>query len=169
MDEDIVAAVQWLAARSDVSPRKIALLGVSMGGEVAVRVAARRPDVRATVAEGLRGGAKDASAADESWLGVAQLTVLGALSSILTGEDMESDADLVERIVPRPLMLISAGSGVEADTNRVFVRRGGESTEHWNLPDAAHASAIATAPEAYESRVIPFLDRALSVRPARGS
>jgi hypothetical protein len=63
-------------------------------------------------------------------------------------------------------MLISAGRGVEADTNHVFVRRGSGSTEHWNLPDAAHASAIRTDPQAYERRVIPFLDRALSMRPA---
>jgi pimeloyl-ACP methyl ester carboxylesterase len=168
MDEDAVAAVQWLAARRDVSPKKVALLGVSMGAEVAVRVAARRSDVRATVAEGLRGGAGDASAAGESWLAVAQLAVLGAVGSILTGEGMGSDADLVERIAPRPLMLISAGRGVEADISRVFVRRASGSTEHWNLPDAAHASAIRTDPQAYERRVIPFLDRALAVPPAPG-
>ena len=168
MDEDIVAAVRWVAARRDVSPKKVALLGVSMGAEVAVRVAARHRDVRAIVAEGLRGGAKDASAAGESWLEVAQLAALGAVSSLLTGEDAGSDADLVERIAPRPLMLISAGRDVEEDINRVFVRRAGASTEHWNLPDAAHASAIGTDPEGYERRVIAFLDRALSVRPARG-
>lgn len=163
MDEDVAAAVGWLAARGDVDPKKVALLGVSMGAEVAVRVAARRRDVSATVAEGLRGGAKDASAAGESWLGVAQIAALGAVSSVLTGEGMGSDADLVERIAPRPLMLLSAGTGVEADINRTFVRRGGGPTEHWNIPDAAHASAIRTDPQAYERRVIPFLDRTLSV------
>jgi pimeloyl-ACP methyl ester carboxylesterase len=169
MDEDIAAAVRWLAARGDVNPRKVALLGVSMGAEVAVRVAARRRgDVRATVAEGLRGGASDASAAGESWPVVAQLAVLGAVGTVLTGESAGSDADLVERIPPRPLMLISAGTGVEADINRVFVRRAGGSTQHWNLPDAAHASAIRTDPQGYERRVIPFLNRALSVRPAPG-
>ena len=169
MDDDVAAAVQWLAAHKDVSPNKVALLGVSMGAEVAVRVAARRRgDVRATVAEGLRGGAKDASAAGESWLGVAQLAVLGAVGSVLTGASAGSDADLVERIAPRPLMLISAGTGVEADINRVFVRRASGSTQHWNLPDAAHASAIRTDPQGYERRVIRFLDRALSVRPVPG-
>ena len=87
MDEDVGAAVEWLAARRDVSPEKVALLGVSMGGEVAVRVAARRA---------------------------------------------------------------------------------GEAAEHWNLPDAAHADAIRTDPRGYERRVILFLDRALSTRPASG-
>lgn len=168
MDDDIAAAVRWLAARRDVDPQKVALLGVSMGAEVAVRVAARPPGVGATVAEGLRGGAMDASSAGESWVAVAQLAVLGALSSVLTGEGAGTDADLVERIAPRRLMLISAGSGVEVETNRVLARRAGASTEHWNLPDAAHASAMGTDPRGYEQRVIPFLDRALSVRSAPG-
>jgi hypothetical protein len=65
-------------------------------------------------------------------------------------------------------MLISAGTGVEADINRVLARRASGSTEHWSLPDAAHASAISTEPQAYERRVVAFLDRALSVRPAAG-
>ena len=168
MVDDVVAAVGWLDARRDVGPNKVALLGVSMGGEVAVRVAARRSDVRATIAEGVRGGVSDASAAGESWLGVAQLAGLEAISALLTGSGPGSDAELVERIAPRPLLLISAGTGVEADTNRVFVRRAGESAEHWNLPDAAHASAIKTNPRAYHRRVIAFLDRALSVRPRTG-
>jgi uncharacterized protein len=166
MVDDVVAAVEWLAVRTDVSPDKVALLGVSMGGEVALRVAARRRDVRAIVAEGVRGGVEDASAAGEIWLGVAQLAVLEAVSSVLTGDGPGSGADLVERIAPRPLLLISAGTGVEADINRLFVRRAGGSTEHWNLPDAAHASAISTDAKRYERRVIPFLNRALSARAA---
>ena len=162
MDDDVARAVDWAAARADVEPDRVALLGVSMGAEVAVRVAARRRDVRATVAEGLRGGAKDASAAGESWLAVAQLHALGGMSWLLTGEGWGSDADVVARIPPRPLMLISAGRGVEADTNDMFVRRAGGSVEHWNLPDAAHASAMRSDPQGYERRVIAFLDSALA-------
>jgi hypothetical protein len=106
-----------------------------MGAKVALRVTARRRDVRATVAEGLNGGAQDAAA----------------------------DADLVEQVAPRPLMLISAGRGSEAATNRVFTDRAGAAAEHWNLPDASHAAAIGTDTKGYEGRVIPFLDRAPAV------
>ena len=168
MDNDVAAAVEWLAARRDVDRAKMGLVGVSMGAEVAVRVAARRGDVRATVAEGLNGGAEDARAAGASWAALAQLYVLGAVGTLLTGESAGSDADFVARIGRRPLMLISAGRGVEADTNRVFARRAGAATEHWNLPDAPHASALRIDPQGYERRVIAFLDRALSVPPAPG-
>ena len=152
-----------MAARPDVEATGIGLLGVSMGGEVALRVAARRPNVRATVAEGVMGGgAGDASIAGASLPVVAQLAVMSALSTVLTGESSEPDTELVERIAPRPLMLISAGRETEANLNRVLVRRGGASTEHWNLPDAAHAVAHKTDPDGYERRVIAFLDRAVS-------
>ncbi len=163
MDDDVAAAVDWLAARRDVDPGKVALLGVSMGAEVALRVAARHREVRATVAEGLNGGARDAAAAGQSFLAVAQIAVLGAVGTVLSGEDAGADVDLVERVAPRPLMLISAGRGAEAATNRVFADRGGAATEHWNLPDASHAAAIGTDTRGYERRVIPFLDRALAV------
>jgi hypothetical protein len=58
-------------------------------------------------------------------------------------------------------MLLSAGRSTEADANRSFARRGGPTTEHWNLPDAPHAQAARTDPGGYERRVIGFLDRAL--------
>lgn len=164
MDDDVAAAARWLAARRDVDPEKVALLGVSLGGEVALRVAAGDDGVRATVAEGAMGGAKDARDAGQGPLALAQLAVLGAVGTVLSGEGADADADLVERIAPRPLMLISAGTAAEADANRVFARRGGASTEHWNLPGAKHATAIRADAAGYEERVVGFLDRALAPR-----
>ncbi|MDP1846580.1 MAG: alpha/beta fold hydrolase [Solirubrobacteraceae bacterium] len=167
LDEDVDAAVGWLAARPEVEARSVGLLGVSLGAEVALRVAARRDDVGATVAEGAMGSARDASLAGVSWPALAQLAGLSAVSVLLTGEETGTDADLVERISPAPLLLISSGSGTEAGVNRVFVRRGGRSTQHWNLPDAAHGRAIRSDPAGYERRVVGFLDSALSSRPPR--
>ena len=167
LDDDIDRAVDRLAARADVNAAKIGLLGVSMGGEVALRVAARRRDVRATVAEGAMGGFEDASAAGASLPVVAQLAGLTLVSTLLTGENSDADADLVQRIAPRPLLLISAGRAIEADANRVFQRRARGSTRHWNLPDAAHGQAHKTDPAGYERRVIAFLDAALSPAPPR--
>jgi hypothetical protein len=52
-------------------------------------------------------------------------------------------------------------SGAEARANALYKRRGGATTELWNLPDAAHAAAVRTDPAGYERHVIGFLDRAL--------
>jgi hypothetical protein len=56
---------------------------------------------------------------------------------------------------------------MEAAANRAFARAGGARVQLWNLPGAAHGSALATAPRAYERRVTGFLDRALAVRGRR--
>jgi hypothetical protein len=66
----------------------------------------------------------------------------------------------VERVAPRPLLLVSAG-GQEARIDRYFAQRGGASVQHWNLPTASHGSAIRAEPARYEQRVGDFLDRAL--------
>jgi pimeloyl-ACP methyl ester carboxylesterase len=163
LDDDIDAAVEWLAACTDVDATRIGLLGVSLGGEVSLHAATRRRDVRAIVAEGVVGsGARDGNNAGAAWPVVAQLGALSMLTTALTGEGPDPpDVEIVERISPRPLMLISAGRAMEADANRAFQRRGGASTHHWNLPDAAHGSALRTDPEGYEQRVIAFLDGAL--------
>jgi dienelactone hydrolase len=159
--EDIDGALDWLSRRRDVDAERLGLVGVSFGGEVALQVAGRRRDVRATVAEGAQGGPTDARAAGADAATVAQLTVMSALADVLTGGRSKPDGELVERIAPRPLLLISAGRATEADANRVFARRGGAATDHWNLPDAPHAQAARTQPAEYERRVVAFLDRAL--------
>lgn len=168
LDDDLDAALEWLRARAEVEPRKLALLGVSLGGEVAVRVAARRRDVRATVAEGIRGSTADAREAGTPAVVVAQLAGLEAVSVLLGGSGTgPSDAETVERLADRPLLLISAGRSDELKANRVFARRAGRRAEHWNLPDAPHAAAARVAPGEYGRRVIAFLDRALTPRSRR--
>ena len=72
-----------------------------------------------------------------------------------------SNHELIERIVPRPLLLLSAGRSTEARANEEYDRRGGPTPELWNLPDAPHAAALRTDPAGYERHVIGFLDRAL--------
>jgi len=44
---DVLAAIDWLAKRPMVDSRRIALVGASMGGQVALLAAAHRPPIRA--------------------------------------------------------------------------------------------------------------------------
>ena len=72
-----------------------------------------------------------------------------------------SNPELIERIAPRPLLLLSAGRSTEARANEEYDRRGGTATELWNLPNAPHAAALGTDPSGYRRHVIGFLDRTL--------
>jgi dienelactone hydrolase len=165
LDDDLDAAVVWLSRRGDVDRRRIAALGVSLGAEVALQAAARRDDVRAVVAEGVLGsGLADMRSAGADVASVAQIAVNAATTRVLAGEGpAASDGELVERIAPRPVLLISAG-GREERIARAFARRGGPAAQRWDLPHAAHGAAIRTDPRGYERRVVAFLHSSLRTR-----
>jgi uncharacterized protein len=160
---DADAALAYLRQRPDVRAGRIGIVGVSLGGEVAIHAAARHPEWRATVLEGVQGvSPADMQASDPDPASYMTLTALYGLGRVLGGSGPSaSNAEQIERIAPRPLLLLSAGRSTEARANEAYKRRGGPTTELWNLPTAAHAAALRTYPAGYERRVIGFLDRAL--------
>jgi hypothetical protein len=92
----------------------------------------------------------------------ATLAAVYGLGRVLGGSGPSpSNPEQIERISPRPLLLLSAGRGTEARANEEYQRRGGQTTGLWNLPEAGHAAALRTDPARYERYVIGFLDRAL--------
>ncbi len=161
--QDADAALAYLRGRPDVRGGRVGVIGVSLGGEVAIHAAAGDPGWRATVLEGVRGGSPaDMRASRPDPATYVTLSALYGLGRVLGGSmPPASNADQIERIAPRPLLLLSAGRGTEARANEAYRRRGGPTTELWNLPDAAHAAALRTDPAGYERHVVGFLDRAL--------
>jgi uncharacterized protein len=143
---------------------RIGAIGVSLGGEVAIHAAARRPEWRAMVLEGVQGASPaDMKASRPDPATFATLTALYGLGRVLGGSmPAASNPEEIERIAPRPLLLLSAGRGTEARANEEYKRRGGSTTQLWSLPHAPHAAALRTDPQGYERHVIGFLDRALS-------
>ena len=160
---DADAALAYLRQRPDVRAGRIAVVGVSLGGEVAIQAAARHPEWRATVLEGVQGGSPvDMKASEPDPATFVTLTAVYGLARVLGGSGpAASNPEHIERIAPRPLLLLSAGRATEARANAEYERRGGPTTELWNLPEAPHAAALRTDPAGYEQRVIGFLDRAL--------
>jgi hypothetical protein len=125
-------------------------------------MAARCLAVRAIVADGLIGGLSEAHDAGAPLPVTMQFAALFAVGALLGGQGAgPDDGELAERLRGRPLLLISAGRGLEADVNRDLARRAGPSARLWNLPQARHGGAIEAEPRRYERRVTAFLDRAL--------
>jgi pimeloyl-ACP methyl ester carboxylesterase len=160
---DADAALAFLRDREDVRAGRIGVVGVSLGGEIALDAAARRPGWRAVVLEGVQGGSPaDLAASRPDPASAVALTALHGVGRLLGGPGPSgSNPELIERIAPRPLLLLSSGSSTEARANAAYDRRGGAATWHWNLPGAPHAAALRTDPAGYEAHVIGFLDRAL--------
>lgn len=160
---DVTAAVRFLTGRG-LGP--IALMGVSMGGSVAIMAAPDLP-VAAVVADAAYADLRNPIANRMREAGYPLSTlgsrlVVGA-ASLRARARLRSPIQRVAQIAPRALLLI-APSGDRtvspAQSQRMF-DAAGEPKELFIVEGAAHADAHAAAPEAYERRVLDFLARHL--------
>jgi MYXO-CTERM domain-containing protein len=169
-DKDILAAVEYLKTRPDVEPGRIGGIGFSVGGELMLQAAAETNDLAAVVSEGA-GTRWLAEEVDEfetipgwtKWLSLPVYTVkTGAVAVFSNTLPPPKLTDLVPRIAPRPVFLIWAPNGGNAETmNPVYYRLAGGRKEIWAIPDARHIQGITAHPKEYERRVVGFFDRAL--------
>ncbi len=170
-DEDIDAATRFLAARPEVGTGRIAVVGLSMGGEEAIGASATNPLIAAVVAE----GATARTAADEAWLS-DEYGVRGAFQEVLEkAQDGVTDV-LTSAPVPTSLHAAIAGSGatpyllitagrlqVEAEAAAFLAGAAPDRVTVWTVPDAGHTGGLGTAPAEWEQRVTDFLASALGV------
>jgi uncharacterized protein len=166
-DRDTAAAVSFLARQPGVRAGEIAVLGESMGGEQALAAMGTDPRIRAVVAEGATGQ----QLADRGWRpndigGVlqrgiewAQYTTAGVLSG---APRPMSIPDSVRAAQPRPVLVIAAGAVAGEPVAARWFQAASPATVHvWVVPHAGHTQGLATAPRAWETHVISFLNTAL--------
>ncbi len=168
-EQDIRAAVDFLAAQPGVDPDRIGVLGMSMGGEEAIGAAAVDPRIRAVVAE----GATWRTAEDRSWLseeyglaGHVQEALDAAtygVAELLTSAPRPST--LREAVVAgsAPVLLIAGGTMPDEQlaAERLAAAAPGR-VQVWTVPGAGHIAGLAVAGEAWERRVVDFLEGALA-------
>jgi dienelactone hydrolase len=164
---DLAAAVSFLAAQPGIGAGKIAVLGESMGGEQALAAAGSDPRIRAVVAEGVEGQQladrgwqpNDITGAiDRGWEWV-QYTAAGLISG---APRPVSIRDGIRAAAPRPALIIAGGAAAhEPVAARWFQAAAPATVQVWVVPRAGHTQGLATAPGAWEARVIGFLNTAL--------
>jgi uncharacterized protein len=164
---DVAAAVRFLEGRG-LGP--IALMGISMGGSVAIMAAPDLP-VAAVVADAAYAELSNPISNRLRAEGYP-LTRLGA-GLVLTAASLRARVRLrspihrVAQISPRALLLISPGEDrlVSPQQSLRMFHAAGEPKELFVVPGAAHAEAHLAAPQAYERRVLDFLARHLDGEP----
>jgi pimeloyl-ACP methyl ester carboxylesterase len=169
-DEDISTAVSFLTTQPDVDPNRIAVLGLSMGGEEALGAAAADSRIAAVVAEGATGRTDG----DKVWFadmyGFRGQIQLGHEWLQYTLTDLLTDAskpitlaDAVRTTAPRPVLLIAAGGVPDEGHAAEYIQdQAPETVTVWVVPGAGHIEGLATAPAEWERTVIGFLDAALN-------
>jgi uncharacterized protein len=167
---DVDAAIEFLKARPDVRDGRIGGLGLSSGADALIEAAARRPDLRAVVAEGAGarayGDVLDLETEDKL-SGLVNIWITFAAAQVLAGEtEVRSVGDFVGEGAPGRVSLIAAGHGLgeEDQLNRLWADRVGDRVDLWELPEGKHTAAIDEHPREYERRVVGFFDRLLLQR-----
>jgi dienelactone hydrolase len=171
-DEDLIAAVDHLAAQPEVDPDRIAAVGLSMGGEEALGAAGAEPRIRAVVAEGATGRV----AADHAWLsdefGLRGNVQEGVERLLYTTTDLLTDADPPPSLrdsvarTDADVLLITAGDRADEGHAAEFIAGDAPTrVTTWEVQGAGHTLGLDTQPEAWEQQVTDFLERTLESRP----
>jgi len=169
-DRDVAAAVDFLVDRPEVDPGRVAVLGLSMGGEEAIGAAAADARIAAVVAEGAIGR----TAADHDWLsdvygarGWVQERIDGVLyglTDLLTSAGPPPDLRQAAATAGRPMLLITGGSVPDEANAASWIRAGSRDTvTTWEVPGAGHTDGLSTAPQEWRQRVTAFLAAALDL------
>jgi dienelactone hydrolase len=170
-DADIDAAVSFLLNQTEVDSQKIAVVGLSMGGEEAVGAIAGNAHIAAVVAEGVTARTE----ADKTWY----RDIYGFRGSIQVGlewleytfTDLLTDAtkpiSLAQAVtrVQRPVLLITAGKIEDEQYTAAYLHQQAPDTVTvWNIPEAGHIQGLSVAPAEWEAAVTGFLEKALGLQ-----
>ena len=173
-DPDIRSAVDYLTARVDVNPERIAIVGLSMGGEEAIGAAGGDDRIKAVIAE----GATWRTAADKAWLaeeygfagvvqGVLDAVTYGLIDGMTTADPPPPLAGSIRDASPTRFLLIAGGAMPDEQlAAKRLAAVDPDRVEVWVVRGAGHVQALDTAPAEWRKRVIGFLDHALGEEPA---
>ncbi len=163
-DDDVSGAVAFLRRQTGVDPGRIAALGLSLGGEVALRAAADGVPLAAVVADGAGastlgdGRLLDRRVTTPLYVSSTWLTMRGV--ETLTGEREPPPLASVVGRIRVPVLLVASNRSGELELDRIYRARIGTGASLWYVGDAPHTRALAAHPAAYAARVDGFLDNA---------
>jgi len=165
---DAQAALDWLRAEPVAAGAAIGLMGESLGGSVALLLAAANPEVAAVVADGPFAHATLAlEDSSERWARLPRRTahLARALGRVVTGRDV-GGVDVEPAAVAlgsRPLFLIHAlrDNRLSSEHTRRLWLAAGAKDPLWLIPRAGHNEGWRRHRVEYERRVLAFFDRHL--------
>ena len=154
------AAVDYALSRPETRGRPLFVYGQSLGGAVAIVVAAQRPEIRAVVAESPFSTHRRIAACHArrlvhfDWLAQWLATV-----TISAGDD---PLDVVAQIAPRPLLIIAAEKDEICfpELARELYAAAAQPKSFWLVPGVRHLEVAQDARPELSTRVLDFLANA---------
>jgi fermentation-respiration switch protein FrsA (DUF1100 family) len=159
------AAITYALSRPETKGLPLFAYGQSLGGAVAIVVAAERPEIAAVVAESTFSGYRKIAT-----LVARSLVGFDALARPLVGWSISSGydpIDVVTQLAPRPLLVIAAehDQTCPPELARELYDAASEPKEWWLVPKAGHLGILMNHREELIDRITAFLDKAASNPP----
>lgn len=168
-ERDVSAAISYVLGQPEVTDG-VGLLGLSMGGEIALTTAALDHRVEAVVAEGASARTWDDARRQEDAhpVSLANEWLIFQLVPLLT--PALEPIPLVEAVrrIRAPVLLVAGSPSNEATLSRLYAETAPEVVTLWSLPHTPHTGALRTHPGAYRERVLGLFEDALLDPGGRG-
>lgn len=160
---DCVAAIEWVREKKGVDSSKLILLGQSLGGALAIRVAADHPEF------GLRAVVADSPFASYRMITRDKIDSVVLLKwfkwplSFLLATDTYSPVDTVEQIAPVPLLIIhgTSDAAVPYRHGKTLYEKASEPRYLWTIENGRHTEALLPHRMKIRRQLIDFFDTVL--------
>lgn len=163
--EDVGVALEFLSTRTDVDPDRIGILGFSVGGQIAIRAAARYGQIHAVLADDPGFVTVDDAPPPTSLkAGLMYLVswVDGRGVALWTSIPIPAGVpEALGSISPRPILFIDTGQAEARALIRYYYEITGKPKELWEIPEAKHGTQFMARPLEYEQRMVAFFEDAL--------
>lgn len=166
---DLFGAVDYLLTRSEVNPQRVGAWGLSLGGQIALRAATQDERILAVAADGPSVATISDHIASRGFslrklIFAPWLWLIYNSQVLLTGAMQPPGVvQVIGKLAPRPLLVISTGSGFEQRFARRIYEAAGEPKTLFEIPDARHGEGLSARAEEYESKLIHFFDTAFGI------
>jgi pimeloyl-ACP methyl ester carboxylesterase len=160
--DDVAGAVSFVRSQPGADPQRVAALGLSMGGEEALRAASDGVGLSAVVADGAGASTTDDNSLQSpgaiprsvSWATMRAVELFGG------GPEPAPLRRVVDQ-VRSPALLIASNREGELEMDTAFAEAIGDGATLWHVSDAGHTKALDRHPRLYAERVLTFLEAAL--------
>ncbi|MFO0840561.1 MAG: alpha/beta hydrolase [Phycisphaerae bacterium] len=158
---DGLAAVDYVLSRPDVDPRRVFIFGQSLGGAVAMVVAAQRPQVRAIVVDSTFGSYREIAALHLRRRFLPGFLADGLAWLLVSGQ--YEPRDYLGTLAPRPLLVIQSGQDeiCPPELSDTLFAAARERKAIWRVPEAGHTEGIMMRDVEFQSRVIDWFEAAV--------
>jgi uncharacterized protein len=166
---DVIGAVHYLKHRPEVDPKRIGVIGFSMGAVATIQAAARCPDIAAVVADSAYASFLDAAkysfhlVTRVPHFPMASMAMQWAKWMVHVDARQLRPVDVIARITPRPILITHGVLDEIVPVRHAYTlfKAAEEPKELWIVPGAHHVGARDSDPDGYFTRVLNFLSQAL--------